>query len=79
MNPNPKLQLLVVEDSDTDAELLARYLPKAGLNVDIQRVQTEHDFVLALQTRPPDLILSDFALPEFDGLRALELAVVHAP
>ena len=76
---NPKLQLLVVEDSEPDVEVLARYLLKAGLIVDIRRVQTEHDFVSALQDRTPDLILSDFSLPEFDGLQALELAVAHAP
>src|SRR5258708_2724 len=79
MAMNPKLQLLVVEDSEPDVEVLARYLLKAGLIVDIRRVQTEHDFVSALQDRTPDLILSDFSLPEFGGLRALELAVAHAP
>jgi diguanylate cyclase (GGDEF)-like protein len=76
---NMTLQLLVVEDSEADAELVARYLLKAGLIVDIQRVQTEHDFVSALQRKTPDLILSDFSLPQFDGLRALELAVAYAP
>jgi diguanylate cyclase (GGDEF)-like protein len=74
-----KLQLVMVEDSDTDAELVARNLAKAGLNVDIHRVQTEPDFVQALQTMGPDLILSDFSLPLFDGLRALDVAVAQAP
>jgi diguanylate cyclase (GGDEF)-like protein len=76
---NSNLHLLVIEDSETDAELVARCLRKAGLNVDIQRVQTERDFVSALQQGTPDVILSDFSLPQFDGRRALELAVVHAP
>jgi diguanylate cyclase (GGDEF)-like protein len=79
MTMNPKLQLLTVEDSEPDAEVTARALRKAGLIVDIRRVQTEHEFVSALQERTPDLILSDFSLPRFDGLRALELAVAHAP
>ena len=74
-----KLQLVMVEDSETDAELVARNLAKAGLNVDIHRVQTELDFVQALQTVGPDLILSDFSLPQFDGLRALDVAVAQAP
>jgi CheY-like chemotaxis protein len=73
------LQLLMVEDSAADAELMARELAKAGLVVNIHRVQTEDDFVSALQNRKPDLILSDFSLPRFDGLRAFDLAVVHAP
>jgi diguanylate cyclase (GGDEF)-like protein len=75
----PKLQLLAVEDSKNDAELVERCLLKAGLMVEIQRVQTEHDFVSALKKKTPDVILSDFSLPQFDGLRALDLAVAHAP
>ena len=75
----PKLQLLAVEDNKNDAELVERCLLKAGLIVDIQRVQTERDFVSALQKSTPDVILSDFSLPQFSGLRALDLAVAHAP
>jgi len=73
------LQLVIVEDSQADAELVARHLIKAGISPEIRRVQTERDFVSALQTRTPDLIISDFSLPQFDGLRALELAAAHAP
>ena len=75
----PKLKLVIVEDSETDAELIGRHLAKAGILADIQRVQTERDFVSVLQKRRPDLILSDFSLPQFDGLRALDLAVTYAP
>jgi diguanylate cyclase (GGDEF)-like protein len=74
-----RLQLVMVEDSDPDAELVARNLAKAGLDVAIHRVETESDFVRALQTIEPDVILSDFSLPQFDGLRALDIAVEHAP
>ena len=73
------LQLVIVEDSEADAELVSRHLAKAGVRAEIRRVQTEQDFVTALKTRRPDLIISDFSLPQFDGLRALELAAVHAP
>ena len=75
----PKLKLVVVEDSVADAELLARHLAKAGLNCVINRVQTEPEFLAALRGDGPDLILSDFSLPSFSGLRALDLAVIHAP
>jgi len=74
-----KLKLVMVEDSDADAELVARNLAKAGLDVAIHRVETEPDFVHALHTIEPDVILSDFSLPQFDGLRALDMAVAHAP
>jgi CheY-like chemotaxis protein len=74
-----KLKLVVVEDSETDAELIERCLVKAGLDVVIHRVQNESDFISALHSVNPDLILSDFCMPLFNGLRALEVAVRHAP
>lgn len=74
-----QLQLVAVEDSVTDAEIVARHLANAGLKCHIHRVQTEREFASALQEIQPDLILSDFSLPEFDGLRALEIASAHAP
>jgi len=74
-----KLKLVMVEDVDTDAEFVARYLAKAGLDCAIYRVQTEPDFISALHDVEPDIILSDFSLPQFDGLRALEIAVARAP
>ena len=69
----------MVEDSVADAELLARHLAKSGLDCMMDRVQTEPDFIAALHRVQPDLILSDFSLPNFGGFRALDLAVVHAP
>jgi diguanylate cyclase (GGDEF)-like protein len=74
-----QLQLVMVEDSEADAALVLRSLRKAGQEVNARRVQTEQEFIAALKTKKPDLILSDFHLPEFSGLRALEVAVVHAP
>jgi diguanylate cyclase (GGDEF)-like protein len=74
-----KLKLVVVEDSVADAELVARHLAKAGLDVAMHRVQTEADFISALREKQPDLILSDFSLPQFSGLRALDVAIANAP
>lgn len=74
-----QLQLVAVEDSVTDAEIVARHLANADLQFVIHRVQTEPAFILALQNIQPHLILSDFSLPKFDGLRALEIAAARAP
>jgi CheY-like chemotaxis protein len=74
-----KLQIVMVEDLDTDAEFVTRRLIKAGIACDIHRVQTEPDFTAALRGIAPDLILSDFSLPQFSGMRALEIAAERAP
>lgn len=66
------LQLLLVEDNPDDAELLNRALGRTGLEVQCQRVETEIDFLAALEHRP-DLVISDYELPQFNGLRALQL------
>lgn len=73
------LRLVLVEDLEADAELVAWHLAKSGLNCAIHRVQTESAFVAALRTQTPDLILSDFSLPQFDGLRALDIAATQVP
>jgi diguanylate cyclase (GGDEF)-like protein len=77
MNQAP-VRLVLVEDADADAELIARQLAQSHLSFDIHRVQTERAFLDALRTVRPDLILSDFSMPRFDGLHALELASEHA-
>ena len=73
-----KVTLLMVEDSETDAELITRHLTKSRLDYDVHRVQTEPQFIAALEGVKPAVILSDFSMPQFDGLRALELARVRA-
>jgi PAS domain S-box-containing protein/diguanylate cyclase (GGDEF)-like protein len=77
MNTQPKL--IVVEDIDTDAALLSWHLSKGGVACELHRVDNEPAFLEALRDLGADLILSDFSLPRFSGLRALELAVQHAP
>jgi CheY-like chemotaxis protein len=66
------LHMLLVEDSPDDAQLIMLQLEQAGLDVDYRRVDTEAAFIAALDTIP-NVILSDYALPRFDGLRALRL------
>lgn len=65
------LNILMVEDEPTDAELIERALRKTGLNFHTRRVDTWPDFIDALGTFAPDLVLSDYRLPTFDGMDAL--------
>jgi response regulator RpfG family c-di-GMP phosphodiesterase len=66
------LNLLIVEDYPDDAALMVMRLEEEGFKPDWQRVQTEEDFLKALEDKP-DFILADWSLPNFSGLRALEL------
>ncbi len=66
------LDVLIAEDSLLDAELLVRELTRAGFEARTRRVDTEEDFLRELQIGA-DVILSDFDMPQFNGLRALEL------
>jgi signal transduction histidine kinase len=66
------LQLLLVEDSDDDAELLGVRLRKAGLSFVLTRVETEQAFRQALNM-PVDLIICDFSLPQFGSTAALNI------
>ncbi len=66
------LHVLILEDNPSDAELTVRELSRAGFIPDWKRVETESDFLAALDA-PLDLILADYSVPQFDGLRALAL------
>lgn len=66
------IKILLAEDSPSDAELLLRALNRAGYQPEWQRVETEKDFLGALHAGL-DLVLSDYSMPQFTGLRALEL------
>jgi len=65
------LNILIVEDSEDDCELLIRELRRGGYNPIYLRVDSKTAMVQALQNRRWDLILSDFALPGFTGAGAL--------
>ena len=66
------LRVLVVEDSERDLELLLRDLRKGGfLVVTHARVQTAPEMRAALEKAEWDIVISDYALPEFDANQAL--------
>ena len=75
----PTLRVLLAEDVAPDAELEVRELKRAGLRVSHRIVDSEKDFIRALREFAPDVILSDFSMPQFDGMEALRLAKELAP
>jgi PAS domain S-box-containing protein len=74
-----ELRILHLEDNPDDAELIEMLLTDQGIACKIERVQTRDEFIAALDLGQFDLILSDFSLPAFDGLSALELAREKCP
>jgi signal transduction histidine kinase len=67
------LELLQVEDSESDASLIVRLLEKAGYTVKAERVQTAAQLRAALEKQPWDVIVADYYLPRFDAPAALSV------
>lgn len=70
---NTELRILMLEDTPTDAELAERELRKAGVVYTAMRVETREAFIRALEDFRPDVVLSDYKLPDFNGMAALEI------
>ncbi|HEX2658143.1 MAG TPA: response regulator [Polyangia bacterium] len=66
------LRLLMVEDDASDAELVRFELEKGGFDLDWRCVATEPAMLEAL-SRPWDVIISDFTMPRFSGIKAFDL------
>ncbi|NOT54706.1 MAG: response regulator [Deltaproteobacteria bacterium] len=75
----PPLHVLYLEDSPQDVELVEAMLDAEGIAYDLQWVETQPRFCHALAQPDLQLILSDYALPGFDGLAALRLARARRP
>ena len=73
------LRLLILEDAAAEAELAVRALETAGLDCSWQRAESEAEFRAGLRDLRPDVVLSDFSLPQFDGMSALAIAAAEAP
>jgi len=73
------LHILHLEDDPHDAELIQAMLEADGIVCEVTRVETEADFVTRIDEGKPDLILTDYTLPSFDGLSALAIARDKCP
>src|SRR5205807_134842 len=73
-----EIRVLIVEDSDDDAELIAAELRRAGFSLQYKRVETAEALNAALDEEF-DLIISDFSLPQFSAPRALEIVKARKP
>ena len=75
----PAIRLLIIEDNPLDAEMEVRELKRAGLAIDHRRVDDEPGCRREMQHFRPEIIVSDFAMPQYDGMSALGLAREMCP
>ena len=82
MLKNNILKILFVEDSETDMAIAQHEIRNAGIQFNSIRVETEDGFLSALNEFNPDIIISDYSMPSFDGMHALKLLLklpLHIP
>ncbi|HWB81092.1 MAG TPA: ATP-binding protein [Nannocystaceae bacterium] len=65
------LRALIIEDEESDCELLLRALRAGGFDVDYERVESQPEMASALANKTWDIVFSDYSLPEFDAPTAL--------
>lgn len=73
MSIAPPLRCLIVEDSEDDARLLVRRIQIDFPEMIFERVDTPDAMRVALEHRVWDVVLSDYSMPHFSGVAALEL------
>src|ERR1700719_3718481 len=73
------MKFLHLEDNSNDAELVENVLRKTWPACKIKRAETRQDYLAALDQGEFDFILSDYTLPDMDGLKALDLALEKCP
>lgn len=73
------LSVLLVEDCDSDAELVARCLEKGGYQLALVRVDSEAELCLALASPCWDIAISDYNLPGFNAGTVLEMLRAACP
>ena len=73
------IKILIVEDQPNDFELAKREIKQVLNSCEFECVETCEDFLMSLQNFKPDLIISDYSMPSFDGLSVISLARKYVP
>ena len=73
------LHIVHLEGNESDAEIIRAELKSGGIDYDLIRVDTESEFVRAIQTPEVDLILADRHFPQYPGFRSLTIAREKRP
>ena len=68
----PTLRVLIVEDSEFDAQMITSLVRKSGYEVVAERVESSDAMDRALHDKHWDIILSDYNLPQFSAPEALK-------
>ena len=77
--PSGPIRILILEDVEDDVELMKIEMENAGLNFMPKWVDNKKAFLRELESFSPDIILSDYAMPNFSGMQALALVVERYP
>jgi diguanylate cyclase (GGDEF)-like protein/PAS domain S-box-containing protein len=73
------LKILILEDNANDAELVERAVRGAGISFTAFHAETRGEFETAMHDVHPDLVLSDYSLPAYNGQLALEFVQATSP
>ena len=73
------LRFLLLDNNLQDADIIKATLRQGAIDCELLRVETRSDFVDAINNNLFDLVLADFAVPDINGLSALEIACEISP
>lgn len=79
MKNNSAIKILFIEDTEADLEMALRELRKSGLEFSHRCVDNGDDLIKVFGEFDPDIVVSDYSLPAFDGINALRITKKLSP